>query len=710
MSTNGKKMQKKNGKTSPPPEMLVRCAGDSFVDAAGRKLTLRGVNLGGSSKNPTRPDGATHLLEGFFEGARTASFVNRPFALADADAHFTRLRAWGCNTLRFIITWEAVEHAGPGQYDGEYLEYLKAVVEKAGEYGMYVYIDPHQDVFSRFCGGDGAPAWTFEKVGLDVRAFEDTGAALVHQTWGGGARDKAEFPRMCWPTNLHKLACGTMFTLFWAGDRFAPKLAIDGVPVQEYLQGHYTRAMAAVAARLRSQPHVIGIGTMNEPLPGYVGLKRLDRLSGPLKNDLMPTPFEGMALGAGHAMRIGRYAIDDLRSLAAGMPVSTEVVNEGRRSAWLPGHECVWKAHGVWDVRDGAPVLLRPDYFRACDFGVECYLPFAERYAREVRAAGQEGWMLFVEMPPADLGLCTFPKMDVAKLGGAVVHAPHWYDQLTLFLGRFVSWAAIDLEVGVPRIGEAAVRRMRERQLGECAQQGVTMVGGAPTLIGEVGIPFDMHNREAYTAGQLANCEAALGATVDALEANNLSYTLWCYTADHTARFGDNWNREDLSLFSAEAGREVPAELDPSGVHLGGRALRAFVRPYAQAVAGAPVGIPRFAPASRTFSLTFRHGADAAGPTVVFVPVPIQYPDGFEVTVSDGHFKIATMTPAQGGYALVSYTHDESVAEHTVVIAPKRSRSISVDSQNVTEGASPSATRIRRQGSRRVRPSRGQTT
>jgi len=605
---------------------------------------------------------------------RTVSFVDRPFPLPEADSHFTRLRAWGCNILRLIVTWEAVEHAGPGEYDTAYIEYIKAIVKRAGEYGMYVYMDPHQDVFSRFCGGDGAPGWTFEAVGLDVRAFAETGAALVHQTWGGGERDKSEFPRMCWPTNLHKLACATMFTLFWAGDRFAPNLAIDGTPVQEYLQGHYTRAMCALAAAVRTLPNVLGFGTMNEPLPGYIGLSRLDRLSGPLKNDLMPTPFEGMALGSGHTMRIGRYAIDALRSVAAGLPVSTELVNEGRRSAWLPGRECVWKAHGVWAERDGKPVLLRPDYFRACDFGVECYLPFAERYARDVRAAGHPNWLIFLEMPPADLGLCTFPKMDVEKLGGAVVHAPHWYDQLTLFLGRFVPWASFDVQSGTPRLGEGAVRAMREHQLGECAEQAKTHVGGAPTLIGEVGIPFDMHNREAYNEGRLENCEAALAATVEALEANNLSYTLWCYTADHTARFGDMWNREDLSLYSVETVREVPEALDPAGVHLGGRALRAFVRPYTQALPGVPVRTPRFDAASGTYELTFRHVEGAGRETVIFVPTVIQYPDGFDVAVADGHFKIDNKAAKDGGFAVVTYTHDDTHVEHTVMISPKLPR------------------------------------
>jgi len=659
--------------------MDVSAQGSSFVDSDGRRITLRGVNLGGSSKFPTTPDGRTHLAEGFFDTAASVSFVGRPFSLEEADVHLRRLRAWGVNALRLIITWEAVEHAGPGLYDDAYVKYLVHVVSRARHFGMVVYVDPHQDVWSRFSGGDGAPLWTFEKVGLDARAFQETGAALVHQTWGGKGTDKSQFPRMAWPTNLHKLACATMFTLFWAGDKFAPTLRIDGEPVQAYLQNHYVRAMAYVAEALRRLPNVIGFGTMNEPLPGYVGIPSLARLSGPLKNDLMPTPFEGMALGAGHPTKVGVYAIDSLRSLAAGLPVDTKLVNSHGRSAWLPGHECVWKRHGVWDVdpRTNRPRLLKPDYFAKVDFGRECYIPFASTYAQAVRAAGNPEWLIFLEMPPADLGLAAFPKMDVKTMGGGMVHAPHWYDQLTLFLGKFVPWASLDVQTGTPALGEAAVSRLRAHQLKEMVDQAATHVGGAPTLIGEVGIPFDMHAREAYAEGArrtLTNCSNALSATVNALEANNLSYTLWCYAPDHTPEWGDGWNREDLSLYSMSAAREVAKDLDPYGVHAGGRALSAWVRPYAQALGGDATRPPHFDPETRHYELIYKHDPTLHehATTDIFVPVPVQYPDGFDVLLSDGSFEVEQHTTREGGHAIVHYHPDRAHETHTIRLQPKQ--------------------------------------
>jgi hypothetical protein len=83
--------------------------------------------------------------------------VRRPFPLDEADEHFGRLASWGFTFLRFLVTWEAIEHEGPGIYDEEYLDYVHRVVQRAQQHGISLFIDPHQDMWSRFSGGDGAP-------------------------------------------------------------------------------------------------------------------------------------------------------------------------------------------------------------------------------------------------------------------------------------------------------------------------------------------------------------------------------------------------------------------------------------------------------------------------------------------------------------------------------------------------------------------------
>jgi len=188
-----------------------------------------------------------------------------------------------------------------------------------------------------------------------------------------------------------------------------------------------------------------------------------------------------------------------------------------------------------------------------------------------------------------------------------------------------------------------------------------------PTLIGETGIPFDLHGRELYEKGQMKNVVNALAGTVDALEANLSSYTLWCYAPDHQPAWGDMWNLEDLSVYSAAAPREVPREEDPSGVYEGGRALRAFVRPYAMAVAGE---IERSSFKSNgTFVLAFRSATGiTAPPTVIFVPVAVQYPEGYTIEVSDGTCTIGCMPASAGGFHRIEYKHSPDVEFHCLKI------------------------------------------
>lgn len=260
----------------------ITIEGDWFKDGSGRVMNLRGINLGASCKLPFTPRLASHVKEGFFESAKTVSFIGRPFPLEEADIHFRRLKSWGFQLVRLLVSWEAIEHEGPGLYDQPYLDYIYQIARKANKYGINLFIDPHQDVWSRFTGGDGAPLWTLEKAGFDATRFSEAGAAIVHNIHGD------PFPKMIWPTNESKLGAATMFTLFFGGNDFAPLTQVDGIAIQEYLQDHYVNAVKQLALKLKGLPNVIGFDTLNEPEAGYIGLDNPDTL-GVLRIGAMPT-------------------------------------------------------------------------------------------------------------------------------------------------------------------------------------------------------------------------------------------------------------------------------------------------------------------------------------------------------------------------------------------------------------------------------------
>jgi hypothetical protein len=618
----------------------------SFKDEYNRQFLLRGVNLGGSSKVPLTPNGATYRREGFYNH-RDVSFVGRPFPLDEADEHFARLRAWGLTFQRFLVTWDAVEHTGPGVYDEAYLDYLYAIVRKAGEYDIHLFIDPHQDVWSRFSGGDGAPGWTFEAVGLDITRFDITGAAITHQAHGD------PLPRMIWPTNYDKLAAATMFTLFFAGNDFASQLHVDGEPVQNYLQSHFIAAIQQVALRLKGLSNVIGYDTLNEPGRGYIACADLNTPMGDLRIGDAPSPYQSILLGAGFPQKVSVWKFGPMGSKRIGI----RILNPTGGRVWLPGHECIWRQHGVWEVAsNGEPHLLRPDYFRekngrTVDFNRDYFCPFVNRYAAAIRSIDPKA-LIFFETSPSH----PFPERGLEDITN-IVFAPHWYDGLTLFTKKFNPWLGFNLRRKKLILGPWVIRKSYAREIRYLKQIAAKRLRGAPTLIGEFGIAFDLEEKRAYRTGDFSIATKALDRSLRAMDDALTSYTIWNYTADNTNERGDSWNDEDLSIFSRDQ------QADPADIHSGGRGLSALVRPYARATAGEPLCMS-FDIRIRRFKFEFRHDAAITAPTEFFIP-NYQYPQGYYVDVSDGRYETDPETQS------LRYFHTPQRNKHWVQVRPK---------------------------------------
>ena len=599
-----------------------------FKEEDGRTALLRGVNLGANSKVPFTPDGASWRKEGFYD-YRDVSFVGRPFPLAEADEHFRRLKEWGLSFERFLVTWEAIEHAGPGIYDEAYLDYLRAILEKAAEYGIMVYIDPHQDVWSRWTGGCGAPAWTMELLGMDIRKMHEVGAAFLHCEHGD------PLPHMIWNTNNNKLGAATMFTLFFGGNDFAPRSIIDGSPVQDFLQGRFIEAYKKVARRLEGLPNVVGFGGMNEPQNGYIEMKDLVGIS-EIRSlcEAAVSPLDSMAAADGYSPTVDRFVL----GISGPKKKGRITLNPKGERLWKEGVPCLWKEHGVWGDADGTPRILKPDYFsrvngREVSFVDDYIRPFVNRYAKAIRGI-EPKTLFFLEALP---GSRSFPAMgaDDAK---DLVNSSHWYDGMMNYRNAYNPWFTIEnYKEGPGRspwlslvLGRRNVKREFIQQVAFVKDFSRMIMRGAPTLISEFGLLMCINNRRAYRTGNFKRHVQALDAYYGAMDANLVSHTIWCYTANNTNARGCNWNGEDNSLFSRDQ------QDDPADINSGGRAIAGFCRPYARKTAGKPLSMA-FDLARRRFVYEFEPDPTIAAPTEIYVP-RYQFPRGYDVSVSSGAY------------------------------------------------------------------------
>jgi len=103
------------------------------------------------------------------------------------------------------------------------------------------------------------------------------------------------------------------------------------------------------------------------------------------------------------------------------------------------------------------------------------------------------------------------------------------------------------------KIGETAIRNCFAHQLTAIRDEGTQFMGVHPCVFTEIGIPYDMDNKYAYTTGDYSSQIAALDANHFALEESKANgFALWTYVATNNHFWGDQWNGEDLSIYSLD--------------------------------------------------------------------------------------------------------------------------------------------------------------
>lgn len=183
--------------------------GNRFIDSSGRHVILRGVNMVSKDKSKN------------YIGEWT-------------EKDFQNLNEWGFNVVRFGVIWDGIE-PNPGEFDDAYIEEFRRLIKLAADYGLYIILDMHQDLFSSLYAS-GAPAWATL---IDNESFE---AGTV---WSDAY--------------LFNSAVQKAFDNFWNNSP-----GPDGVGIQD----HYIKAWGYLTGKLLSEPNVIGYDMMNEPFIG----------------------------------------------------------------------------------------------------------------------------------------------------------------------------------------------------------------------------------------------------------------------------------------------------------------------------------------------------------------------------------------------------------------------------------------------------------
>lgn len=634
----------------------------NFKDELGRVVFLRGINFAADMKHPR--DGVEN-------------YVNCPCTIEEADEHFARIKALGFNCVRFLYTWDALQPTHPDEINEAFIDHAIALVRKAiDEYGFYVFMDPHQDIWSRFCGGSGAPLWTLHAAGLDHRYFQETHAAMM---WNPKQKHQI---KMQWASNSHRLACFTMFTLFFGGEEYAPRAVLNGVNVGTYLRQKYFAAVGHMMKRFNDAnlgPKLIGWESLNEPGHGLIGYEHLDRFPKSVvhvKLGTSPTPFQAMLLGQGIAQHVGTYKFTGfgLKKIQDYFQIkprrgtwleSAELSELDREYGWQrswPGG-CIWELHGIYDSVERK--LLKPNYFKGSSANkVSHHLPkfnqepdseesasllsdqtdseevlpssissshlfveyFFVRHWLEFAALVKDtnpNWLHFmqapVNTPPPNMVKHWSKETDFDRL----VYTPHYYDGLTLMLKRW-RWMNVDA-IGVMRdlysnplpalrFGDSQICRSFADQFEFLKKEGREHLGSrAPLLMSEIGIPYDMDKKEAFFSGYWDNQIRAMNANCLGLESAKLNYTLWCYTVTNSNALGDGFSGEDLSIFSRD-NESVELQGEPEN---GVRAVQAVSRPSPIAVAGDLIE-SHFDLRRAKYTLTVVPRSSV--PTMVFVP------------------------------------------------------------------------------------------
>lgn len=204
----------------------ISTKGRSFVDEYGRERIFSGMNV--CDKH--------HFGTGKVD-----------YAYSPDEFPFDRFVELGFNIIRLGFTWSVIEPQ-PRAYNNKFLTSVERFLDKCAEKGVYAYLDMHQDLYSHYCYGDGAPRWA---------TLTDKFVPFK--------------PKFVWAEPyFYGRACHRAFDNFWNNR------TVNGIGLQDY----FADAWKHIAARLKNHPALFGFDILNEPFPGSAGMKIAKKVVG----------------------------------------------------------------------------------------------------------------------------------------------------------------------------------------------------------------------------------------------------------------------------------------------------------------------------------------------------------------------------------------------------------------------------------------------
>lgn len=197
----------------------IRVDGMRFVDEYGRERIFSGMNV---------------------VDKKDFNKENKGYGYPAENFPFEEFRARGYDLIRLGFSWGAMEPQ-PGHYNEQLISDLCDFLDKCEEYGIYAFLDCHQDVYSSYCYGDGAPRWAT----LTDNFVPRKQIAVWAEPYFYGK------------------ACFRAFDNFWDNVQYNKK----------GLQDYYADMWKHLAEAVKDKPALFGFDFFNEPFPGADGGK-----------------------------------------------------------------------------------------------------------------------------------------------------------------------------------------------------------------------------------------------------------------------------------------------------------------------------------------------------------------------------------------------------------------------------------------------------